>query len=151
MEAEEERRGSAATTIESASTETPVKGHKVITGGGVDSYSLTLPVILEVGKSLSIEIQKSGREQGFIEQMIPKMRQALYADLGVRFPGVHVRTDSPNLAQDEYLIYLNEVPVVRGKVIEGHFLTNENEENLKRYNLLFVSYKNSLGLPLFVG
>ena len=79
--------------------------------------------------------------------MIPKMRQALYADLGVRFPGVHVRTDSPNLAQDEYLIYLNEVPVVRGKIIEGHYLTNENEENLKRYNLLFTSYRNSLGLP----
>jgi type III secretion protein V len=139
--------GIAAATIESAATETPIKGHKVITGGGVDSYSLTLPVILEVGKTLSIEIQKSGKTQGFIEQMIPKMRQALYADLGVRFPGVHVRTDSPNLGQDEYLIYLNEVPVVRGKIIENHFLTNESEENLKRYNLPFTSYKNSLGLP----
>ena len=59
----------------------------------------------------------------------------------------YVRTDSPNLATDEYLIHLNEVPLVRGKVIEGYFLTNENEENLKRYNLPFVSYKNSLGLP----
>lgn len=141
------RPGTAAATIESVATETPIKGHKVITGGGVDSYSLTLPVILEVGKTLSIEIQKSGKTQGFIEQMIPKMRQALYADLGVRFPGVHVRTDSPNLGQDEYLIYLNEVPVVRGKIIENHYLTNETEENLKRYNLPFTSYKNSLGLP----
>jgi type III secretion protein V len=139
--------GAPAATIESAMTETPVKGHRVITGGGIDSYSLTLPVVLEVGKSLSAEIQKSGRALGFIEQMIPKMRQALYADLGVRFPGVHVRTDSPNLAPDEYLIHLNEVPVVRGKVIENFFLTNETEENLKRYNLPFVSYKNSLGLP----
>lgn len=140
--------GGTPTTIESASSiETPIKGHKVISGGGVDTYSLTLPVILEVGKTMSLEIQKSGRTQGFIEQMIPKMRQALYADLGVRFPGVHVRTDSPNLAQDEYLIYLNEVPVVRGKIIEGHHLTNETEDNLKRYNLPFVSYKNSLGLP----
>jgi type III secretion protein V len=139
--------GGAAATIESAAVDTPVKGHKVITGGGVDSYSLTLPVILEVGKTLSIEIQKTGKTQGFIEQMIPKMRQALYADLGIRFPGVHVRTDSPNLAQDEYLIYLNEVPVVRGKIVESHFLTNETEENLKRYNLPFNMYKNSLGLP----
>ena len=139
--------GGAAATIESAAVDTPVKGHKVISGGGVDSYSLTLPVILEVGKTLSIEIQKTGKTQGFIEQMIPKMRQALYADLGIRFPGVHVRTDSPNLAQDEYLIYLNEVPVVRGKIIESHFLTNETEENLKRYNMPFTSYKNSLGLP----
>ena len=139
--------GTGGTTIESAAVETPIKGHKVISGGGVDTYSLTLPVILEVGKTMSLEIQKSGKSQGFIEQMIPKMRQALYADLGIRFPGVHVRTDSPNLAQDEYLVYLNEVPVVRGKIIEGHFLTNETEDNLKRYNLPFTSYKNSLGLP----
>ena len=79
--------------------------------------------------------------------MIPKMRQALYADLGVRFPGVHVRTDSPILDKDEYSIHLNEVPIVRGKVIESHLLTNESEENLKRYNLPFTTYKNSLGLP----
>lgn len=134
-------------TLESAAVETPVRGHKAITGGGIDSYALTLPVVLEVGKGLSIDIQKSGKTQSFIDQMIPKMRQALYADLGVRFPGVHVRTDSPNVGPDEYLIHLNEVPVVRGKVVENFFLTNENEENLKRYNLPFVSYKNSLGLP----
>ncbi len=79
--------------------------------------------------------------------MIPRMRQALYADLGVRFPGVHVRTDSPILEKDEYSIHLNEVPVVRGKIIDNHFLTNETEENLKRYNLPFVTYKNSLGMP----
>jgi type III secretion protein V len=136
--------GSAA---EGAAVETAVRGHKAVTGGGVDSYALTLPVILEVGKNLTGEIQRTGKTQGFIELMIPRMRQALYADLGVRFPGVHVRTDSPNLVGDEYLIHLNEVPVVRGKVIESHFLTNETEENLKRYNLPFISYKNSLGLP----
>ena len=134
-------------TMESAAVETSVKGHKVISGGGIDSYALTLPVVLECGKNLSTEIQKSGKGQGFVDQMIPRMRQALYGDLGVRFPGVHVRTDSPILDKDEYSIHLNEVPIIRGKVIENHLLTNENEENLKRYNLPFVSYKNSLGLP----
>lgn len=128
------------------SVDTNVQGHKVIAGGGIDSYALTLPVILEVGKGLSAEIQKN-KGVSFIDQMIPKMRQALYADLGVRFPGVHVRTDSPILEKDEYSILLNEVPIVRGKVIENFVLTNETEENLKRYNLPFTSYKNSLGLP----
>ena len=37
---------------ESSTMDTSVKGHKVITGGGVDSYALTLPVILECGKGL---------------------------------------------------------------------------------------------------
>lgn len=132
---------------DTSGVDTPVRGHKVVAGGGVDSYALTLPVVLEVGRGLTLEIQKSTKGTNFIEQMIPRMRQALYADLGVRFPGVHVRTDSPILDKDEYSIHLNEVPIIRGKVLEGYLLTNESEENLKRYNLAFSSYKNSLGLP----
>lgn len=141
--------GAGGTVMQGADSghDTSVRGHKAITGGGVDSYALTLPVVLEVGKGLTVEIQKSSKTVNFIEQMIPKMRQALYSDLGVRFPGVHVRTESPMLEKDEYSIHLNEVPIVRGKVLEGFLLTNESEENLKRYNLAYSSYKNSLGLP----
>lgn len=130
-----------------SSVDTSVKGHKVITGGGIDSYALTLPVVIECGKWLTSEIQKAQKGQSFIDQMIPRMRQALYADLGVRFPGVHVRTDSPILEDEEYSIHLNEVPIIRGKVLQNQLLTNESEENLKRYNLAFNIYKNSLGLP----
>ncbi len=140
--------GSGATMSSmSSSVDTNVKGHSAITGGGVDSYSLTLPVILEAGVGLSEEIRKAQRGQSFVELMIPKMRQALYHDLGVRFPGVHVRTDAPHLEKEEYTIHLNEVPVIRGRVLDNFLLTNEAEENLRRYNLPFTSYKNSLGLP----
>lgn len=139
--------GAAPGSISSASADTGVKGHRVITGGGIDSYALTLPVILECGQRLSGEVQKAQKGQSFVDQMIPKMRQALYADLGVRFPGVHVRTDSPILEADEYSIHLNEVPIVRGKVLDGYVLTNESEVNLQRYNLPYQTYKNSLGLP----
>lgn len=137
----------SAGTLESPTMETGIKGHKVVSGGGVDSYALTLPVVLECGTFLSAEITKAQKGMNFVDQMIPRMRQALYSDLGVRFPGVHVRTDSPILEKDEYSIHLNEVPIVRGKVLEGYYLTNETEENLRRYNMPFASYKNSLGLP----
>ena len=96
--------------------------------GGVDEYALTLPVILEVGKNLSAAIKKDRQGLTFVDEMIPKMRHALYQDLGVRFPGVHVRTDSPTLEPDEYSIFLNEVPVLRGKILETFLLTNENPE-----------------------
>ncbi len=129
------------------SAETGVAGHKVIHEGGVDEYALTLPVILECGVLISEEVDKLNRGQGFINDMIPKMRMALYADLGVRFPGVHVRTQSPMMSRDEYSIQLNEVPVIRGKVLEGYVLTNESEQNLKRYNLPYTQYKNVLNLP----
>ncbi|MDF2578072.1 MAG: sctV [Chlamydiales bacterium] len=127
--------------------DTPVEGHAVISGGGIDSFALTVPIILEFGQILSIEIQKPNRGKQFIEYMIPKMRQALYHDSGVRYPAVHVRTESQTLATDEYSIHLNEVPIVRGKIIPNHLLTNETQENLQRYNMTFTTYKSSLGLP----
>lgn len=128
--------------------ETDVEGHAMVAGGAED-YALTLPVILELGRTISQAVLKSKTKgsQNLVEELIPKMRQALYQDLGIRYPGVHVRTDSPSLDADEYAILLNEVPVVRGKVPEHYLLTNELEENLRRYNLPYISYKNAAGLP----
>ncbi len=75
---------------------TDVEGHAMVRGPS-DEYALTLPIILEVGKNLSTLMKKDRGGTTFIEEMVPKMRHALYQDLGVRFPGIHVRTDSPNL------------------------------------------------------
>jgi type III secretion protein V len=136
----------ASAGMTGARVETDVEGHTVVRGAA-DEYALTLPVILEVGKVLSGAIKKERQGQTFVEEMVPKMRHALYQDLGVRFPGVHVRTDSPTLEADEYAVSLNEVPIVRGKVLEGCLLTNETAENLRRYNIPFNTTKNSLGQP----
>jgi len=134
----------AAGALGGARIETDVEGHTVVRGG-LDDYALTLPVILETGKDLSSIIRKEKGGTAFVEEMIPKMRHALYQDLGIRFPGVHVRADSPTLEADEYSIYLNEVPLVRGKILAGSVLTNETEETLRRYNLPFTSSKNAIG------
>lgn len=139
---------SAARSASGAAVETDISGHQVVRGG-VDEYALTLPVILECGAYLSKEIRKEKGGGTFIEKMIPKMRHALYQDLGVRFPGVHVRTESPSLADDEYMIFLNEVPIVRGKVEQGALLSSEDPETLKRYNIPHTTSKNSMGQPSF--
>lgn len=128
----------------SPAIDTDVAGHQMVRGSK-DDYALTLPVILEVGKNLSTAIIKDKSGATFVEDMIPKMRHALYQDLGVRFPGVHVRTDSPTLEADEYSILLNEVPIMRGKVLPNSVLTNETEDTLKRYNLPYATSKNSIG------
>lgn len=128
----------------SPAVDTDVPGHQMVRGGK-DEFALTLPVILEVGADLSRAITKDKSGSTFVEDMIPKMRHALYQDLGVRFPGVHVRTDSPILDRDEYSIALNEVPIMRGKVLLHHLLTNESEETLKRYNLPYTTSKNTIG------
>jgi type III secretion protein V len=123
--------------------DTDVEGHSVIRGGP-DDYQLTLPVIIEVGKGLSSLIRKEKANVTFVEEMIPKMRIALYQDLGVKFPGVHVKFDSQTIEDYDYAIYLNEVPLMRGKILEGCVLTNESQENLRRYNLPFIASKNMI-------
>ena len=107
---------------------TDVEGHAIVAGGAED-YSLTLPVILELGQNLSLLLKKGKGTPNLVEELIPKMRQALYQDMGVRYPGVHVRTESPSLDEDEYSILLNEVLLVRGKIPRHYLLTNELEEN----------------------
>lgn len=139
-----ERQTAKRTMAAGGSVETDVDGHTMVRGG-TDEYALTLPVILETGAYLSGHIRKDKSGTSFVEQMIPKMRAALYQDLGVRFPGVHVRTEAPTLEEEEYAIYLNEVPTIRGKILKGYLLTNETEENLRRYNLPFTSSKNAIG------
>jgi len=140
----ERKKTTTETGFGSATIETDVKGHRVIRGG-LDEYALTIPIILEVGKNLSTLVRKEKSGGSFIEEMIPKMRHALYLDLGVRFPGIHVRLDAPILIEDEYAILLNEVPITRGKILQGFLLTNESKETLKRYNLPFTESKNSVG------
>lgn len=122
------------------------EGHSVM-GGSSEDYALTLPIVLETGLELSRVIRKDKQGATFIESMIPKMRHALYQELGVKFPGVHVRTESPSLDVDEYNIQLNEVPILKGKVVLGHVLTNESEDTLVRYNLPYKMVKSNLGMP----
>jgi type III secretion protein V len=131
--------------------ETTVDGHEVHPGEEKGQYALTLPIILELGSFISkiIQTDKKNKLVTHIETMIPQMREALYQDLGVRFPGVHVRYNSPNLKENEYTILLNEVPIQRGQIIQNHFLTNESEENLKRYNLPHITYTNTLNMPSY--
>jgi len=140
------QRKMAARPVTGVGTVSTGEGHSMV-GGGIDDYTLTLPVILELGKGLSKLVRKDRNGLTFIDQMIPKMRHALYLDLGVRFPGVHVRTESPSLEENEYAIHLNEVPIARGKVPIGYLLTSESADSLNRFSIPFIRRENSAGLP----
>ncbi|MBM3202175.1 MAG: EscV/YscV/HrcV family type III secretion system export apparatus protein, partial [Chlamydiae bacterium] len=138
---QQKRKAAAAIASPAASMPTGRQGHEMIRGEGGD-YALTLPVILEVGNKLSEIIRKDRDGAKFVEKMIPRMRAALYQDLGVRFPGVHVRTDAPAIEADDYVIMLNEVPLMRGKILSGSVLTNETAETLRHYNIPSTNTKN---------
>jgi type III secretion protein V len=121
------------------------EGHAVTTEAG--EYALTLPVILECGSAISQLMSKDRSGRSFADEQIPKIRAALYQDLGIKFPPVHIRANSPQLGDWEYAILLNEVPVVKAKIIANSVLVGETEQTLRRYNIPFTSYSSGPGMP----
>lgn len=95
------------------------------------SFALTVPLIVDIAPSVRgiIRPEKLDRE-------IARVRRALYFDLGVPFPGVHLRVNE-NLAEGEYRILVNEIPVASGQARPGHFLVRETEGNLRLFNIPF--------------
>lgn len=91
---------------------------------------MAVPVILETSPSVTPLVDVSDRGARFIEELIPQMRDWIFQELGVHFPGVKVRGDAPYLEDNTYMIYLNEVPAATGIVHPGRLFTAEGLEQL---------------------
>ncbi|MCD0457864.1 type III secretion system export apparatus subunit SctV [Roseiconus lacunae] len=94
-----------------------------------DDFSLTVPLILDVAASIEQRLNPKSLNEELI-----KVRRALYQDLGVPFPGIHLRYNS-NLPEDSYQILLQEIPVAQGNLKPGHLIARERLENLELLGL----------------
>jgi type III secretion protein V len=73
-------------------------------------------------------LQAAIQPEALNEELL-RVRRALYLDLGVPFPGIHLRFND-QLASERYLIYLQEIPMAQGKLAPGHLLAREQPDNL---------------------
>lgn len=96
---------------------------------GKDEFSITVPLLVDV--STDLENILDGQA---LNTELARMRKALYLDLGVPFPGVHLRFND-NLEAHEYYILNQEVPVARGKLMPGFVFATEKTEQLKLANI----------------
>ena len=83
---------------------------------GEQEITLGAPLLVDISASLQehLDMRALNREAA-------KVRRALYLDLGVPFPGVHVRFNE-NLPQRAYAILLQEIPVAKGDLRPGYVL-----------------------------
>ncbi len=111
-----------------------------------DEFSITVPLLIDV----SAESQNQVDAESMNDELI-RVRQALYHDLGVPFPGIHLRFND-SLSAGNYRIMLHEVPIAEGAFRASHVLAREKPETLKMLNVPFVEDKPFLqGLrPLWV-
>ncbi len=105
-------------------------------------FSLTIPLAMEISKELYASIKgKEGEEERLTSEIMPALRQAMYMEMGVRYPGVQIRGDAP-LPPYAFQIRLKEVPVSVGQLRPNMVLVNEARANLGIYQIPAEEIKN---------
>ena len=91
---------------------------------GEQEITLGAPLLVDISAALQehLDMRALNREAA-------KVRRALYLDLGVPFPGVHVRFNE-NLPGQAYAVLLQEIPVARGDLRPGYVLYADHVRQL---------------------
>ena len=95
-------------------------------------FSVTIPLLLDVATNVQEAISADELNEALME-----IRKALYHDLGVPFPGIHLRFND-TLAAGTYQILLQEVPISQGEIRPGYVLVREQADNLKMLRIPIV-------------
>ena len=121
-----------------------LKGNtKLASGGGKNSksrapldkkeeFAMTVLLLIDVDAALQPELENSS-----LHEELVRVRRALYLDLGVPFPGIHLRFNQ-GMKAGEYLIQLQEVPVACGQLRPGKLLVLEKAAQLELMAIPFV-------------
>ena len=99
--------------------------------GSEDEFSLTTPLLIDVAATLEPAIKT-----GELNEALIQVRRALYLDLGVPFPGIHLRYNA-QLSDGAYQILLQETPMAQGRLRPGWLLCREEPEHLKMLGIAF--------------
>ena len=100
--------------------------------GSEDEFSLTVPLMIDVDASVEAAISAQ-----VLNDELVKIRRALYLDLGVPFPGIHLRFTS-SLQNGDYQMLIQETPMAMGSIKIDHVFSREESSQL---DLLGIPYE----------
>jgi type III secretion protein V len=114
--------------------------------GQQEEFTYTLPLLIDVSADLETYLPAAE-----INEHLLQVRRALYLDLGVPFPGMHLRFNE-NLSKGEYRVLVHEIPIVHGYIYPNKLMVTEKREQLEIVNIPYEILKNQLpGIdPLWV-
>ncbi|MGR6872166.1 type III secretion system export apparatus subunit SctV [Pseudomonas sp. HK3] len=114
--------------------------------GQQEEFTYTLPLLIDVSADLEHDLPAAELNEHLLQ-----VRRALYLDLGVPFPGMHLRFNE-NLSKGEYRILVHEIPIVHGYIYPTKLMITEKAEQLEIVNIPYEILKNQLpGIdPLWV-
>lgn len=111
-----------------------------------DEFSVTVPLLMDVSAASQDIVDANAMNDELI-----RVRKALYHDLGVPFPGIHLRFNE-SLPVGQYKILLHEVPIAEGQFRSDCVLAREKPDSLRMLGIAFTEDKPFLRglLPLWV-
>ena len=104
-------------------------GRRKKVSDGADQYLPTLPLMMDVSQDLAPIFSAD-----FLNDELLKARRGLFFDLGVPFPGIHLRYNE-TLPPETYALLLHEVPVTQGRLRPNYLLVRESLDNVKAMDL----------------
>lgn len=99
------------------------------TGSVYEMLPVVTPIAVELGRDLLPE--DTGGDWPILKVQIPDMRERLKQEMGVEVPGVRVRGNEVDPPFDGYTIMLDEVPVAKGALKQGHVYCAERQFTLQ--------------------
>jgi type III secretion protein V len=111
----------------------PEAGAAAQGGPGAPPESTVAPVgVAPLTVDLSPDLTPMAQEQGgaFVHQVLNRVRDEVFYELGVRVPGIRVRTDAAYLPAGTYRIMVDEVPAGMGQVVSGALYALAQPEEL---------------------
>lgn len=88
-------------------------------------FEITVPIIVEVA-----ETSQQFVDMKLLNEEVANIRQALYMDLGVPFPGIHLRFQRGQ-TDHEYSILLQETPIAKGEFRQSSVLVLNQRDQLQ--------------------
>jgi type III secretion protein V len=109
---------------------TAVQKARAQEGQSSQMMPVVTPIALEVAADL-VPLVDDTTGSNFLNELIPMMRDGLFYELGVRFPGLRVRGNDGDLPPGSYIIMINEIPLVMGSVDKTKCLVNDTPDRLR--------------------
>ncbi len=114
----------------------------ILPGTGVDAalasdeveLSFTVPMAIVASESLTHLVDPKTAEGARFRAEVPKLRNALYYDLGVMVPFCYIGGDAP-LPANEYYIAVKEVPVATGTLRPNCVYVNDSADNIRVFGI----------------
>jgi tetratricopeptide (TPR) repeat protein len=110
------------------------KLYKLQLADSTAQFPSTTPIVVEVGDEIVPIVDNKQDEGHFIYELIPQMRDRIKTDFGINIPGIRLRAN-PNLAPEDYLFMIDEVPIARGNVHVGMYFFEGEIDDLNEIGI----------------